>query len=94
MIFSPTKMFAASGKGQIAIPNKRASASAVLALCNALSAAAQAQDVSFIARTDLAAEGPTSVAVDDFNGDGVPDLAVANAFANNVSVRLGSGSST
>jgi hypothetical protein len=29
-----------------------------------------------------------SVAVDDFNGDGLPDLAVANDFSNNVSVLM------
>ena len=32
--------------------------------------------------------GPWSVAVGDFNGDGLPDLAVANAGSNNVSVYL------
>ncbi len=50
------------------------------------------QDVSFIARRDFAAGGnPFSVAVGDFNGDGVPDLAVANFGSNNVSVLLGNG---
>src|SRR5205807_2143155 len=34
---------------------------------------------------------PSSVAVADFNGDGVPDLAVANTGSNNVSVLLGNG---
>ena len=34
---------------------------------------------------------PFSVAVGDFNGDGKPDLAVANSFAGNVSVLLGNG---
>jgi hypothetical protein len=37
---------------------------------------------------------PLSVAVGDFNGDGVPDLAVANASSNNVSVLLGNGDGT
>jgi hypothetical protein len=32
-----------------------------------------------------------SVAVGDFNNDGIPDLAVANAFSNTVSVLLGNG---
>ncbi len=36
--------------------------------------------------------GPTSVAVADFNGDGVADLAVANQNSNNVTVLLGNGS--
>jgi hypothetical protein len=34
------------------------------------------------------------VALGDFNGDGVPDLAVANAAGNNVSVLLGNGDGT
>src|ERR1039458_9200554 len=36
--------------------------------------------------------GPNSVAVGDFNGDGKPDLAVANSSSNNVTVLLGNGS--
>jgi hypothetical protein len=40
-------------------------------------------------RVDFAtASGPSSVAWGDFNGDGKPDLAVANFFATNVSVFL------
>ena len=55
-------------------------------------AAAEAQGVSFIARRDFAAGfAPLSVAVGDFNGDGVEDLAVANHSSNNVSVLLGNG---
>jgi hypothetical protein len=34
---------------------------------------------------------PISVAVGDFDGDGVEDLAVANYYSNNVSVLLGNG---
>jgi hypothetical protein len=37
---------------------------------------------------------PWSVAVGDFNGDGKPDLAVANLYSNNVSVLLGQGDGT
>jgi hypothetical protein len=37
---------------------------------------------------------PFSVAVGDFNGDGIPDLAVANNAGNNVSVLLGIGGGT
>ncbi len=38
-----------------------------------------------------AGSGPQSVAVGDFNGDGNPDLAVANFGDNNVSILLGNG---
>ena len=34
---------------------------------------------------------PRSVAIADFNGDGIPDLAVANAGSANVSALLGNG---
>src|SRR5260370_37461284 len=64
-----------------------------LAVCNLLiAAAAQAQRVSFIARHDFdAGQNPYSVAVGDFNRDGVQDLAVANHNSSNVSVLLGNG---
>src|SRR5439155_188538 len=55
---------------------------------------ALAQTVSFVARRDFAAgTNPASVAVDDFNGDGVLDLAVA-AGPESVSVLLGKGDGT
>ena len=54
-----------------------------------LAAAAEAQGVSFIDRTDFGAGiTPHSVAVGDFNGDGTPDLAVANLYSANVSVLI------
>src|SRR5439155_24363672 len=37
---------------------------------------------------------PASVAMGDFNGDGKPDLAVANSGADNILVLLGSGDGT
>jgi hypothetical protein len=37
---------------------------------------------------------PDSVVVDDFNGDGKPDLAVANRGSNTVSILLGNGDGT
>jgi hypothetical protein len=49
-------------------------------------------DGSFQAPRSFAAGAlPQSVAVGDFNGDGVLDLAVANYFSDNVSVLLGNG---
>jgi hypothetical protein len=41
-----------------------------------------------------AGTNPWSVAVGDFNGDGIPDLAVANENSDNVSVLLGKGDGT
>ena len=38
-----------------------------------------------------AGDAPVSVAMGDLNGDGAPDLAVANNFSNNVSILLGNG---
>jgi len=38
--------------------------------------------------------GPVSVAEGDFNGDGVPDLAVVNSNSNNVTILLGNGDGT
>jgi hypothetical protein len=38
--------------------------------------------------------GPTAVAVADLNGDGTPDLAVANSGSGNVSILLGNGDGT
>src|SRR3989442_1608854 len=78
----------------MAIRNKRmALVCAGLAMCNVLVAvAAQAQDVSFEEAQNFGAgNGPLSVAVGDFNGDGVQDLAVANNGSSNVSVLLGNG---
>ncbi len=54
-------------------------------------AAEAAAQVSFgLAANVATGDGPASVAVGDFNGDGNPDLAVANELARTVSVLLGS----
>jgi tetratricopeptide (TPR) repeat protein len=46
-------------------------------------------------RTDLeAGDGPVAIATADFDQDGQPDLAVANATANSVSIFLGVGDGT
>ena len=45
--------------------------------------------VSFVARSDYGVGSfPYSVAVGDFNGDGVPDLGVANGSFDNISVLI------
>jgi VCBS repeat-containing protein len=67
---------------------------AVLLVPTALVGTAVAQapaQVSFDpAATVATGDGPASVAVGDFNGDGNPDLAVANQLSGTVSVLLGS----
>src|SRR5438874_2693784 len=63
-----------------------------LALLLAAAAPALAQPVSFTAPTNFAAgAGPFSVAVGDFNGDSLSDLAVANADPHGASILLGDG---
>src|SRR5207253_1773379 len=56
---------------------------------SALPIPASAQTVSFVAQRDFVSGGaPQSVAVGDSNGDGLPDLVVANGDSNNVSVLI------
>ena len=51
-----------------------------------------AQTVSFSAATDFGVgTNPESVAIGDFNGDGKPDLAVANILSDTMSILLGNG---
>jgi uncharacterized protein (TIGR03437 family) len=57
----------------------------------AVSAAAWAQFTASPGSPFTSVSGPGSVAVGDFNGDGRPDLAIANANSNNVTVLLGNG---
>ena len=57
----------------------------------ALSAAANAQFTGAPGSPFPAGTSPDFVAVGDFNGDGKPDLAIANLETNNVTVLLGLG---
>jgi hypothetical protein len=36
-------------------------------------------------------ERPAALAVADFNGDGIPDLAVANSWSSSISILIGTG---
>src|SRR5437868_6515297 len=63
-----------------------------LALLSALGSVGTASAMPFLAKTDFATGAcPSSVAIGDFNGDGKPDLVVANSSANTVSLLLGTG---
>ena len=46
------------------------------------------------AKTYPVGTSPSAVVVGDFNGDGKPDIAVANSGSNNVSILLGNGDGT
>ena len=47
---------------------------------------------TFSVETGIGArKGPSSVAVGDFNGDGIPDLAIANEYDNTITVLKGDG---
>ena len=59
---------------------------AIVIFWSTLPTPALADTVSFVARRDYeAGQSPVSVVVGDFNGDGVPDLAVANELDLNLS---------
>jgi hypothetical protein len=64
----------------------------VLGLLLAASAPVLAQSFNFLPGTPYpAGNGPSAVASSDFNGDGIPDLVVANTAAGSVSVYFGKG---
>ena len=68
---------------------------ALLFVCLNHAVAQTPPPVSFQAGRDYAAGShPSSVAVGDFNGDGISDLVVANGNSGNVSVLLGDGDGT
>jgi subtilase family serine protease len=45
-------------------------------------------------QTPAIGTSPSSIAVGDFNGDGIPDLAVANSYNNTLTILLGNGDGT
>lgn len=56
-----------------------------------------AQELTFVEATGSplgVGHSPSTVAVGDFNNDGIPDLAVANPGDNNVTILLGNGDGT
>src|SRR6266852_1037020 len=79
------------------MPNRNTTAlvCAGLAASLLIASVAQGQDVSFIAPLHFdAGRNPVSMAMADFNGDGIQDLAVANDTTNFISVLLGNGDGT
>lgn len=68
---------------------------AVFLVCGAAASVAGAQPISFDAPYNLpVGNTPEALAVGDFNGDGVLDLAVANGGSNSVSILLGNPDGT
>ena len=59
-----------------------------------LSAAPNAMGSEFSSKTYSVGVTPAAIAIGDFNGDGKPDLAVANSESNNVSILLNNGDGT
>ena len=67
----------------------------LLILCSTTVLAQAPPPVSFLPAVNYSVGShPYTVVVGDFNGDGKPDLAVANQGSNNVSVLLGKGDGT
>src|SRR5205823_6277911 len=67
----------------------------IILLTSEPTSAAECPATSFAATGMFSAgDQPVSVAVGDFNGDGKPDLAVANQFSADVSILLGNGDGT
>ena len=77
--------FNGDGKPDLVVASTNAMAVSVLLNTTASGALAP----SFAAKVDFpAGMGPVSIAIGDLNGDGKPDLAVANVGANTVSVLI------
>jgi hypothetical protein len=79
--------FNGDGKPDLAVANYSSSANTVSVLLNTTPGGATTPTFA-PQQTFATGAAPNSVAVGDFNGDGQPDLAVANFHSNNVSVLL------
>ncbi|MEG3881563.1 DUF4347 domain-containing protein, partial [Microcoleus sp. herbarium7] len=76
--------FNGDGKPDLAVPNRDSTASILLNTTTTGAATPTfATQVTFTAGTT-----PLSTSIGDFNGDGKPDLAVANDFSNDASILL------
>ncbi|WP_293132067.1 FG-GAP-like repeat-containing protein [Microcoleus sp. bin38.metabat.b11b12b14.051] len=76
--------FNGDGKPDIAVANPTWRTVSILLNTTAT----RATTPTFATIVDFTANDPTSVSTGDFNGDGKPDLALANNFGNNVSILL------
>ncbi len=78
------------GKPDLAVANNGIGANTVSVLRNTSSASS----IAFATKTDFTTgSGPNSVAIGDLDGDGKPDLAVANSSSSTVSVLRNTGTS-
>jgi uncharacterized membrane protein len=59
-----------------------------------LSSSMPALSLNTVSQSPTLGAQPESIATGDFNGDGIPDLAVANAGANTITILLGNGDGT
>ena len=83
--------FDSNGKPRIDIAVANAGSNKVSVLLNLGSASFASQQTVIISSTLDPAAAPRAIVSGDFNGDGVADLAVANALSQNVSVLIGIG---
>jgi len=93
LIFNPTTDFKAGDVLRVSVPGSVQSTggSAAVPQVYQFTAAAAAGPLTFSGSTVAAGTGPAGTSLADVNGDGHPDLLVANASGSTVSVRLNNG---